>query len=58
MSAAVISLLFALGASTWVYTKFQSRGGNENTKQSVVAAAVSGLIIFFVLWSILSLVLK
>lgn len=55
MSAVVISLLFAIGAATWIFTKMQRRGGGENAKQSVLAAGFAGLVIFLVLWSILSL---
>lgn len=50
----LISGMFAAGASTWVYVKLQRTSGN-NTKQSVIATAFIGLIIFFVGYSILSL---
>jgi len=57
MGSGVISLLFTLGASTWVYTKLQRYSGN-NTKQSIIAIVVIALIIFLATFSILSLVLK
>jgi uncharacterized protein HemY len=57
MGPGVISLLFTLGASTWVYTKLQRYSGN-NTKQSLIAVVVIALIIFFVMFSILSLIIK
>ena len=57
MGPGLISFLFTLGASTWVYTKLQRYSGN-NTKQSIIAIVVIALIMFFVVFSILSLVLK
>jgi hypothetical protein len=57
MSPIVVSLLFTAGASTWIYTKLMRYSGN-NIQQSVIAAAVSALIIFFVFYSILSLIFK
>lgn len=57
MSAAVVSLLFALGIGTWLYTKFMRYSGN-NTQQSAIATGVSAVIIFVVLYLILGLVLK
>jgi hypothetical protein len=57
MSAGIISLLFSVGAGTWVYTKFQRTTGN-NTKTSVIAAVVAGLMIFFVMYSVLNMILK
>ncbi len=56
MSAAIISLLFALGAGAWLYTKFMRYSGN-NTQQAAIATGVSSVIIFFVLYLILGLIL-
>lgn len=47
--------MFSVGASTWIYVKFQKYSGN-NTQQSVIAAGVSGLVIFLVLYSLLALI--
>jgi hypothetical protein len=47
MSPVVVSLLFSAGAGTWIYAKLQRYSGN-NTRQSVIAAGVSGLIIFII----------
>lgn len=55
MGPGLISFLFAIGAATWLYTKFQKYSGN-NTKAAAIATAVSGLVIFGVMFSILSLI--
>ena len=59
MSNAVISLLMAVGAGTWIFSKFQrSSGGSVNTKQSVIAAAVSALLIFIFIYLLLGTFVK
>jgi hypothetical protein len=55
MSPVWVSLFFTAGATTWIYTKFQRYSGN-NTKQSVIAAAVSAAIIFFIFYTVLNLI--
>jgi hypothetical protein len=57
MGPGLISFMFAAGASTWLYTKFMRYSGN-NTKQAVIATAVAGAVIFFIFFSVLSLILK
>ena len=57
MSPAIISLLVTASADTWLYTKLMKYSGN-NTQQSIIAAVVAGLIIFFICYSILSLIFK
>jgi len=57
MSPVVVSLLFTAGASTWIYTKFQRSSGN-NTKQSVIAAAIAGIFIFIVFLFITNSIIK
>jgi len=56
MSAFFVSLLFAAGASTWLYTKLQKYSGN-NTKQSAIAAGFIGLIILFIFYTIFNLII-
>jgi hypothetical protein len=56
MGAGLISFLFAAGAATWIYTKFQRYSGN-NTQQSLMASGISGLMIFLVFFLILKLIL-
>jgi hypothetical protein len=55
MSPVVVSLLFSGGATTWIYTKFQRYSGN-NTKQSIIAAGVAGLVIFIIFFTILNMI--
>jgi hypothetical protein len=52
MSPFIISLMFAAGAATWIFTKFQRSSGN-NTRQSAIAAGISGaviLVLFFIIF--------
>jgi len=55
MGPGLISFFFSVGATTWLYTKLQRNSGN-NTKQSVIAASIAGVVMFFVVFSILSLI--
>ena len=57
MGNGVISLLLAAGASTWLFTKFQKFSGG-NTRQSVIASAVSAVLIFFASFVILGTFIK
>jgi hypothetical protein len=57
MSPAIVSLLFAAGAATWLYTKFQRYTGN-NTQNSLIAAGVSGIVIFFIFFTIFNMIIK
>jgi len=57
MSAGLVSFLFAAGASTWLYTKFQKYSGN-NTQQSVIATGISAVVIFIVFFFIFHSILK
>jgi hypothetical protein len=57
MSAGLISLMFTVGAATWIYTKLQRISGN-NTKQSLIAASIAGAMMFIVVYSIFNLLLK
>jgi hypothetical protein len=57
MSPIIVSLLFAAGASTWIYTKLQRYSGN-NTRQSLIAVAVSAVLIFIVFLFIFNSIIK
>ena len=50
MGNVLIALLVAVGFSAWVYAKLMRRTGN-NTKNSIVTAAVLAVIVFFVVWT-------
>jgi hypothetical protein len=58
MSNFVIALLVSLGSTAWIYNKFSKRSGDGNLKPAIIAAAVSGLILFIVSFSLLSLIIK
>jgi len=51
MGPVVVALLLAIGASTWIYSKFMRTTGN-NGRSSIVAAGVAGLFIFGLAWMI------
>lgn len=52
----MVSLFFAAGAATWIYTKLQRYSGN-NTKQSVIGAGFLGLIILFIFYTVFKLII-
>jgi hypothetical protein len=54
MGKGLISLMFTVGACTWIYTRLQRTSGN-NTQRSLSAVAVAGVLIFVVFFVILSL---
>lgn len=56
MGAWLVSFLFTIGASTWIYTKLQRYSGN-NTQQSLVATAAIGVLLFFVSYIFISFIL-
>jgi hypothetical protein len=49
MSYWIIAGLAAIGIATWLYIKVLRSTGN-NTKSSLIVAAISGLLLFFLLW--------
>ena len=57
MPPAVVALLFAIGAGTWVYTKvMRSTGGN--TQNAAIVACVAGIFAFIALLLILNTIDK
>ncbi len=57
MPPAVVALLFAVGAGTWVFTKVQrSTGGN--TQNAAITAGIAGAFAFVVLLLILNTIDK
>lgn len=56
MSTWLAALFFSVGASTWIYTKLQRTSGN-NTRRSLIATAIAGVLIFVVFYFILNLFL-
>ena len=55
MSNFLLSFLFALGASAWVYNKVQQRNGGL-TQQSLIAAGVCGVVAMIVFFTIIAMV--
>lgn len=51
------ALLFSVGAATWIYTKLSARSGYGNTKNALIGAAIAGLLLFIVVYSIARMVL-
>lgn len=56
-SNVTIGLLAGLGVAGWVYAKAQRSTGN-NTRSSLIAAAIVGLIVMLVITTLLSLFLS
>lgn len=56
MSQTVIAFMIALGAGTWIYSKFYSRTGG-NQKSALTAAGLSGVGIFIFVLILLSFIL-
>lgn len=56
MGAFGISLILSIGGAAWVYNKTQQRNGGL-VQQSLIAAGVSGVVLFIVTITILLLVL-
>ena len=52
MSDSIIALLFAIGASAWIYSKMMHSTGS-NTKGSLVIAAGCGLLLFLAMLAVL-----
>lgn len=52
MTPAFVALLVALGGGTWLYTKLQRSSGYGNSKNALIGAAVAGVILFIVAFTI------
>jgi len=57
MSNFMVGLLFGVGFGGWVYYKVMRQTGG-NTKNSIILAALGGLVGFFVLYSIFGVLFK
>ena len=53
----VVSLMFSIGVSGWVYTQLQRRGGASNPKQTAIGTAVVFLFVLFVSYFIFNMFL-
>ncbi|MEK7626397.1 MAG: hypothetical protein AAB423_03560 [Patescibacteria group bacterium] len=54
-SGPIIGLIAAISASTWIYTWSMRRTGN-NTQNAGIISAIAGIIVFFMVWSIIALI--
>lgn len=57
MSSFFIALIFSIGVSGWLYGKLARSLGSDNDSKAIVAMAFVGLIVFFVVFSLMELVL-
>ncbi|MEJ0072772.1 MAG: hypothetical protein WDN27_01620 [Candidatus Saccharibacteria bacterium] len=58
MTAALLALLIAGGASVWIFTKLQNHTGYGNSKNAAVGAGVVFVIGFLVVFTIAHSFLK
>jgi hypothetical protein len=56
MNAVFASLLFAVGSTAWIHSKFMRR--TNNGKSSLVAAVVIGVIAFIVFYTLFATIIK
>jgi hypothetical protein len=57
MSSFVISLVLAIGAATYAWTKLVHSTGNGDPKKIILSSGVIGVIVFLFILSLLKLVL-
>lgn len=50
MGPFMIALLFALGASAWLYVKLQQRTGYGNNRPAAIGASAVGVLLFVVVF--------
>ncbi len=55
MSNWIIAFLVAIAATTWLYSALMRRTGN-NTKSSLVAAGIAGVLLFLLMLIVLGFV--
>lgn len=58
MKSVFISLLFSLGAATWIYLQLERRMGVGNTKQAAGGAVVAFVLVFLFFFVTLKYVLN
>jgi hypothetical protein len=57
MPSWLISLILAIGVTAWAYNKLARTNGNASPGSNFALAAVGGAVIFFIMFSLLKLVL-
>jgi hypothetical protein len=58
MPSWLISLLLAIGVTTWAYNKLARANGNATPSSNLILAGVGGFVVFLVVFSLLKLVLN
>jgi hypothetical protein len=53
----MISLMLAVGVSAWAYNKLAHANGNYNPKSNLGMAALAGAFVFFVMFTLMTMVL-
>lgn len=57
MGPGLIALFCGIGVAAWAYVKLAKLNGNANPASNMVIAGVGGVAIFFVLFTLLKMVL-
>lgn len=55
MPPIIVALFLALGVAGWTYSKITRRTGGL-TQSDIIVTAVVGVIVFFVAWSLISMI--
>lgn len=53
----IVALLLGLAASVWIYEKLMNKTGN-NRQNSIIAAAITGVLLFIILYFVLGIIFK
>lgn len=57
MPSWLLSLILAVGVTTWSYNKLARANGNASPQSNFMLAALGGFVVFLVVFSLLKLVL-
>lgn len=52
MNAALLALLIAMSSGVWIYTKLQQKTGYGNSSSAIKGAAIAGVIIFILVFTL------
>jgi len=57
MSNGIIAFIASIAASAWLYAKLMRSTGN-NTRSSIIGAAIAGVFLFIILFFVLGIFIK
>jgi hypothetical protein len=57
MPSWLLSLILAVGVTAWAYNKLAHANGNASPQSNFMLAAIGGVVVFLVIFSLLKLVL-